>query len=342
MPSTDPQIESVDRTRRDAVERRVDALVLRRIDRLIGLDVRVALAVAVRVEHEHGPALRLLLVVGLVVDLRVEPAFDRAAAGEPQHAVVVEIQVMRAEAGVDRRDLLGLRIVQLHLPAALRDRKRDRGRMIRALLAERRRLVRTDARGDPDAGLSVHREAVRGGLAVQIASSPQYGDGRRRRVVRLARRLRIAHLQLDLRRRVAHRIDDRHVVGALFERAVDRSVRVDGRIAFVARDLVVQIHLRIGPVPHRDDDVALSALRPRGRCVGQLAPRDPIGPVARTSRARGPADLREARAHRAAGLTGLNAPIPRVRRRRRTCRGSSESRASPCCRVDGSPCSRRC
>ena len=34
---------------------------------------------------------------------------------------------------------------------------------------------------------------------VQIASSPQYGDGCRRRRLRFARRLRIANLQLHLR-----------------------------------------------------------------------------------------------------------------------------------------------
>ena len=115
---------SVDRTRRHAVERRVDSFVLRRIDRLIGLDVGVALAVAVRVQDEYGPPLRLLLVVRLVVHLRVEPALDRTAAGEPEHAVVVEIQVMRTEAGIDGRDLPGFWIVELHLPAVLRDWER--------------------------------------------------------------------------------------------------------------------------------------------------------------------------------------------------------------------------
>ena len=105
MPRTDPQIEPSDRARRHAVERRVDALVLRRIDRLIGLDVGVALAVAVGVEDEHRPALGLRFVLGLVVDLGVEPSLDRTAAREPQHVVVVEVQMVRAEAGVDGRDL---------------------------------------------------------------------------------------------------------------------------------------------------------------------------------------------------------------------------------------------
>ena len=59
-----------------------DALVLGGIDRLVRLDVFVALAVAVGVEHERRPALRLGGVAGLVEHLGVEPAGDRAGAAE--------------------------------------------------------------------------------------------------------------------------------------------------------------------------------------------------------------------------------------------------------------------
>ena len=83
---------------------RRDALVLRRIERLVGLDVVVALAVAVGVEHERRPALRLRRVAGLVEHLGVEPA-DHAAPPplRPQRVVgvVAELQVVRLEAGVD-------------------------------------------------------------------------------------------------------------------------------------------------------------------------------------------------------------------------------------------------
>ena len=48
-----------------------DALVFRGIHRLVRLDVRVALAVAIRVHDERGPALRLRFVVGCVEHLRV-------------------------------------------------------------------------------------------------------------------------------------------------------------------------------------------------------------------------------------------------------------------------------
>ena len=103
---------AVDRARHHGVEARVDALVLGRIDRLVRLDVGVALAVAVGVEDERRPALRLRGVAGLVEHLRVEPADHRAAAARPQRVVrvVAELQVVRREAGVDERVLLRLRI----------------------------------------------------------------------------------------------------------------------------------------------------------------------------------------------------------------------------------------
>src|SRR5580704_17603141 len=53
-----PPDRPVGRADRDAVEPGDDALVLLRIDRLVGLDIVVALAVAVGVEDEGGPALR--------------------------------------------------------------------------------------------------------------------------------------------------------------------------------------------------------------------------------------------------------------------------------------------
>src|SRR5581483_13608 len=52
----------VDRARLHAVERRQHALVLGRIDRLVGLDPGVALAVAVGVDDQRRPALRRHLV----------------------------------------------------------------------------------------------------------------------------------------------------------------------------------------------------------------------------------------------------------------------------------------
>ena len=62
-----------------------------------------------------------------------------------------------------------------------------------------------------------------------------------------------------------HRIQDGQVIDGGFQRPVDGSVGVDPRIALVARHLVVEVRLRVGPIPHADDDVALRALRPRRR-----------------------------------------------------------------------------
>ena len=69
---------AVGRTRHHGVEAGHDPLVFRRIHRLIGLDVLVALAVAVGVEDQRRPALRFRRVAGLVEYLHVEPADDRS------------------------------------------------------------------------------------------------------------------------------------------------------------------------------------------------------------------------------------------------------------------------
>src|SRR5262249_47311016 len=68
---------AVDRVVGDAVEAEPDALVLARLFRLIGLDVRVALAVAARVDDERRPALRLAGVARLPEPLGVHPADQR-------------------------------------------------------------------------------------------------------------------------------------------------------------------------------------------------------------------------------------------------------------------------
>ena len=136
------------------------------------------------------------------------------------------------------------------------------------------------------------------------------------------------------------RIEHRHVVGAQLERAVEQAVGVERRIAAIGRDHVVQVRLRIGPVPLRDDDVALEALRPRRR-RRHLAARRCDRSSRRTSAARAAVPkLIERRRSSAAGLARLHAAIPRVRRATGTCRAPSGSRASPWCRADGTPCSR--
>ena len=78
-PSDGAPDRAVDRVHGDRVEASDDALVLGRVDRLVGLDIVVALAVAVGVEDERRPALRFLLVAGLLEHLAIEPADDAGA-----------------------------------------------------------------------------------------------------------------------------------------------------------------------------------------------------------------------------------------------------------------------
>src|SRR6266403_354633 len=78
---------AVDGARHHGVEAAGDPLVLGRIDRLIGLHVVVTLAVAVGIEHERGPSLRLGGVARLVEHLGVDPA-DHGAATAGPHGLV--------------------------------------------------------------------------------------------------------------------------------------------------------------------------------------------------------------------------------------------------------------
>src|SRR5437879_1341277 len=96
------------RRRRNAVERHVDALVLHGIGWLTRFGVGVALAVTVVIENERAPALRFLLIVRLVPDLRIEPALNagRPERG-PEHIIVIEIDVAPGVTGGDGRKLFG-------------------------------------------------------------------------------------------------------------------------------------------------------------------------------------------------------------------------------------------
>src|SRR5439155_10383206 len=112
----------------DAVETGDDALVLRRIDRLVGLDVVVALAVAVGVENERRPTLRRSGIASRQEFLRVEPTRNRVlrpAGAGPQRGVGIdgELQVMGRKAGVDQRKFLALRVIHCQLAGRFLDRK---------------------------------------------------------------------------------------------------------------------------------------------------------------------------------------------------------------------------
>ena len=165
-------------------------------------------------------------------------------------------------------------------------------------------------------------------LLVQIGSSPQYADGWiiAGEVGGVAGSRTVSGTR---RHGVPHRIQHRQVIGAEFERAVDQAVRVPRRIAPVGRDLVVQIGLRIGPVPLGDHDVPFDALRTRRR-RRHFAGLDPIGPVREhRERALRP-ELVDAAHHVRPGLARHDPPLPPFERlhvleRRRA------ARASPSC-----------
>ena len=280
---------AVGRARHHGVEGRADALVLARLLRLAGLGVLVALAVAVGVEHQRGPALRLLDVAGLVEHLGVDPAdIATAAAGaHPQRlvGVVAELQMMRAEAGLVGGVLAGLRIVHRHPAVGAVERKLHGRGVARALLAERRVVRHVARRREPDAALPVEHRVVVVGPAVPdvllapIGRGPQDLD--RAGVAGPERQRHVGRgRQHEVRRDVLHRIEDRHVVAGVLALPVHRPIGVDGRIAPVAGDQVMQILLVVVPVAQRDDDVALDTLRPRRLCNRAARP----SPRARSSR----------------------------------------------------------
>src|SRR5207253_3975197 len=115
--------------------------VLRRVDRLVRLDICVAFAVAVGVENERRPALRSHLVAGLLEHLAIEPAeYTRAGdpAAGPQRVVSVlgEDQMVRREAGADQGELAGRRVVHRQLTTGFLQRKYLGRGVVRSGLAE--------------------------------------------------------------------------------------------------------------------------------------------------------------------------------------------------------------
>ena len=201
--------------------------------RLAGLGVLVALAVAVGVEHQRGPALRLLDVAGLVEHLGVDPADIAAAAAGPHPqrlvGVVAELQMMRAEAGLVGGVLAGLRIVHRHPAVGAVERKLDGRRMARALLAEVGIVRLVAGRGEPDAALPVEHRVVVVGLAVPDVLLAPIGRGLqdldRAGVAGPERQRHVGRgRQHEVRRDVLHRIEDRHVVAGMLALPVQRPV----------------------------------------------------------------------------------------------------------------------
>ena len=64
-------------------------------------------------------------------------------------------------------------------------------------------------------------------------------------------------------------IENRDDIGAVLGRPVKWTMGVDRRVTLIGRDQVVKVMLFVQPVPRRDNDVALDALRSLGLAVGQ-------------------------------------------------------------------------
>jgi hypothetical protein len=195
--------------------------------------------------------------------------------------------------------------------------------MVGALLAEGR-IVDAAHRGrEPDAALLVeHAVVVVGALAPDLLLAP-VGRGRGRlgcgrgmegRPERFGcvwvrdRHLEECHL-------VRLRIEDRHLVARVLGRAIERSVGVDGGIAPVRGDEIVDELLLGPPLPGRDDDVALDAGRPLRLAFGQLALGDAVGPITEILEGDAAELSSQPVHHELAGLAGGDAAHPRLRAR---------------------------
>jgi len=99
--------------------------------------------------------------------------------------------------------------------------------------------------------------------AASASRRPRHG-----REARTIRGTRIRDRHLEERHLVRLGIQDRHVVGRVLGRPIERAVGVDGRVAPIRGDQVVQIVLVGTPLPRGDDDVALDTLRSRRLVLG--------------------------------------------------------------------------
>ncbi len=224
---------------------------------------------------------------------------------------------MGAEAGVDEGVLHRLGIEDRQLPARVVEREQLCRRMVRFRRAPIRIGPAADARGVPQAAALVEHGVVI--VRLGVPELPVAPIGRRRRRLdgggvagpERQRRVRIAHRHLEERYRVRLGIEDRHIVGRVFRRAVKLAVGVDRGIAPVRRDQVVQVLVRRGPGPRGDHEVALDAARTLGLGERQFALGDAVGPVAEIF-VRHAAELTgDAVGHLLARLARQDAALPR-------------------------------
>ena len=248
-----------------------------------GLHISVPLAVPIGVENESGPALRFRRVSSFFEFLPVQPAHDAAAttAAEPQSIVCVlrELQMVCPKTCVDKRELLGVRIIHCRLAAGTFEREQFRRGIVRSCFAESRIARRPESGCKPHPPQFIEHRIVRIGLTVPDRLVSPIGRGHENGVIRGGGRVRIADGQLHLARCILRRIEDWREIRALLGRPVDQAVCVDGGISLVRGNLVMQVGCRGGPIPYQQDDIALDALRPWRRRRRQFTGGNPVRPI---------------------------------------------------------------
>ena len=277
-------------------------------------------AVAIRVEHLPAPANRLLFIVRLLVHLRVHPADDGTGQFveiERFVGIGIELQVVRAVARVDQRELLRAGIVERHLAEALLQREPLRKLVLR-VAAPGGVLVRTDLRRHPDAPLAVHHGVVRIGRVVwrvapeMLVAPPERRTirlGKARRDVGARRAGRNLHFECTVLFWIQH--DQRAMAGG---HRVDPTAGIDSWVVLRRGDLVVHERVIGTPVPQRHHQIAFDAFRPRRR-RRHVAFGDAIGPVGQRTGGPRHAHIGERAVHRVAAHAGAETPFPRVRGR---------------------------
>jgi hypothetical protein len=188
--------------------------------------------------------------------------------------------------------------------------------MAGTLLAKVGIVGAADCRRQPDAALLVEHRVVIVHLRVpQLLLTPIRRGLQRLFDCGVSRSQRfwgvlIAHRGFEDADRVGLGIEYRQKVGGVFRRAEQRTVGIDGGMAAIRGDEIVEIGLRVGPLPARHHDIALSFLRARWLAVGQLALGDPIRPIPKIPE-RYPAQFTGERVHHERRrLPRLHAPHP--------------------------------
>src|SRR6516225_2586533 len=105
-------------------------------------------------------------------------------------------------------------------------------------------------------------------------------------------------------------IQHRDHIGALLWRTVNQATRVQGGIAPVRADFVMEIALRARPIPDRDDHIALDPLWARWHSSGQLAGGYAVSPIGKFFKSSLRVEAAYGIDHLHHGLAGLDAPLP--------------------------------